>query len=108
MIDSKMRLCGMLGLAMRAGKVTIGTEQVCLAMSRKGRGKPSLVLVSVGASEATKKKVTVKAEFYGIETVEIDIGIEELGKLLGKTYAPATVAIVDTGFADAIRKVMTN
>ena len=108
MIDSEKRLCGMLGLAMRAGKVTIGTEQVCLAMSRKGRGKPSLVLVSVGASEATKKKITVKAEFYGIEAVEINIDIDKLGALLGKTYAPATVAIMDTGFADAIRRVMTN
>ena len=108
MTDSEKRLCGMIGLAMRAGKVTIGTEQVCLAMSRKGRGKPSLVLVSVGASEATKKKITVKTEFYGIEAMEINISIEELGRILGKTYAPATVAIVDTGFADAIRRVMTN
>ena len=98
------RLCGMLGLAMRAGKVVIGTEQVCISMAKRGNAKPRLVLISREASEATKKKIFVKAEFYGIEAVEIDVGSEELGRLLGKTYGPAVVAVVDDGLADAIRK----
>ena len=87
----------MLGFAMRAGKVVIGTEQVCVALAKKGRVK--LVILSVGASESTKKKVTVKCEFYGVPVIEVSMETEELGSLLGKVYAPACVGITDPGFA---------
>lgn len=86
----------MLGLAMRAGKVIIGTEQVCVALKK---GRVRLVLVASDASVSTKKKITVKCEFYGITSVEIPIDTAALGALLGKTYAPAAVAVTDDGFA---------
>ena len=94
----------MLGLAMRAGRVVIGTEQICLGM-KKTKGAPVLVLISERASDNAKKKLTVKSEFYGIRSVSVDIEMEELGRLLGKTYAPAAVAITDDGFAQAILKL---
>lgn len=100
--DSRTRIRGMLGLAMRAGKVIIGTEQVCLALPRRGRVR--LVMVSAGASDATKKKVTVKCAFYGVESIEVEMDTNELGSLLGKTYAPACVAVTDDGFAREILK----
>ena len=50
------RVKGMLGFAMRAGKVIIGTEQVLVAL--KSRGRVRLVLVADGVSDATKKKIT--------------------------------------------------
>lgn len=101
--DPMTRVRGMLGFAMRAGKVIIGTEQVCTAL--KKRGRVQLVLVCSGASEATKKKVTVKCEFYGVRTIEVNMDTAELGRLLGKVYAPACVALTDEGFASEIIKV---
>ena len=83
----------MLGFAMRAGKVVIGTELVCTSMSARGKNRARIVLISSTASDGTKKKVSFKGEFYGVETRIIDIDGDELGRLLGKLYAPAAVAI---------------
>ncbi len=91
----------MLGLAMRAGKLVIGTELICRAMPK---GSVKLVLISNEASALTKKKLKAKSEFYNISAIEVDIDTERLGRLLGKTYAPAAVAVVDNGFAAQIKK----
>ncbi len=93
----------MIGLARRAGKTVIGTEQVCIALSQR-RKDVKLVLVSSTASCATKKKITVKCEFYGVRSIEISIDTEGLAKILGKTFATATVAITDENLALAIEK----
>ena len=94
----------MLGFAMRAGKVIIGTEIVCASMAKNGAKKPKVVLISKTASEGTKKKVLWKSEYYRICAIEIDLDGESLGRLLGKLYAPAVIAIVDERFAEEIKR----
>ena len=89
----------MLGLAMRAGRVIIGTEQVCVHMKK---GKIKLALVTRDASPATKKKIVVKCEFYGVTSLEINLDSADLGPLLGKTYTPMVVGLTDEGFAKEI------
>ena len=96
----------MLGFAMRAGKVILGTESVCSAMAKNGKAKPRLVLIAENASDGTKKKLLTKAEFYGIEAITINIDSSELGRMFGKLYAPATVAVVDDRFAEEIKKAV--
>ena len=103
--DPTERLVGMLGLAMRAGKVIVGTDMVCVALGK--RGKVRLAVLSDGASEQTKKKVSVKCEFYGVPTVTVSIDTAELGRLLGKTYGPACVGITDENFALEIAKCVS-
>ena len=98
---SNQRLYGMLGFAMRAGKVIIGTDLVCRAMPT---GRVKLVLISAAASDATKKKLFVKSDYYSISAIEVDVDTERLGNLLGKSYAPAAVAVTDEGFAEEIKK----
>lgn len=93
----------MLGFAMRAGKVTVGTESVCQRLAKK---TAVLVLVCRDASDGTKKKLRTKCEFYGVELQEIMIDTGELGRLLGKTYGPAAVAITDTRFAEEIANAL--
>ena len=93
----------MLGFAMRAGKIIIGTDIVCSSLSSKK--PPKLVGVSVGASEGTKNKLKFKCEFYGIKMVQINLSTEELGALLGKTYTPAVIGITDEGFAKEIESI---
>ncbi len=95
-------MSGMLGLARRAGKLIIGTDQVCTAMAKTGEGRVRLVLISYTASDLTKKKVTVKCAFYDIPVREIMIDTQELGRLLGKTTTPAVVAVTDEHFAQKI------
>ena len=99
MDENLTRVRGMLGLAMRAGRVIIGTEQVCVALKKS---KIRLALVTRDASPATKKKIACKCEFYGVTSLEINIDSAELGALLGKTYTPMVVGITDEGFAKEI------
>jgi ribosomal protein L30E len=103
---AEIRLKGMLGFAMRAGKVIIGTETVLSAVSGREKKRPRLLLVAKNASPATKKKLCSQAEFYGVELAEINIESEELGRMLGKLYAPAVVAVIDERFAEEIRSAM--
>ena len=102
--NKNQRFYGMLGFAMRAGKLVIGTEQICKSMAR---GEVKLVVISNGASDNTKKKLTVKSDYYGVSAVEAEIDTERLGSLLGKTYAPAAVAVTDDGFAAEIKKAVS-
>ena len=95
----------MLGFATRAGKITVGTDLVCRAMPS---GKVKLVIISSEASDSTKKKLTVKSEFYGIKFLVADIGTEELGRIVGKTFSAAVVALMDEMFATEILKLFTH
>lgn len=100
----KQRLSGMLGFATRAGKIIVGTDLVCKAMAQ---GKVKLTVVSGEASDSTKKKLTVKSEFYGIKSVVADIDTEELGRVVGKMSNVAAVAVTEDMFAREILKLFT-
>ena len=93
---------GFLGLCRRAGKTVCGTEMVCLALQKKV--KPPLVLYAEGASPATKKKITCKCAFYGVTAVELATTPADLGNAVGKKGNLAAVAVMDSGFAEAMLK----
>ena len=93
----------MLGFAMRAGKLIIGTDSVCRALAK---GTAKLVTVSKTASFGTKKKLTSKCEFYSVPCVELPLEAEEVGRLIGKTYAPMALAVTDTAFSKEIMKAV--
>ena len=98
------RISGMLGFARKAGKTVIGTEMVCRMMPKKGFIK--LVVIAGGASDSTKKKLTVKCEFYKIPSVVAEIDTVTLASLVGKSSAVAAVAVTDSGFAEEIKKAI--
>ena len=103
-INVKQRLSGMLGFATRAGKTVVGTDLVCRAMPG---GKVKLVVISCGASDSTKKKLTVKSEFYGIKSLVADMDTEELGRVVGKTSSVVAVAVTEEMFSREILKLFT-
>lgn len=103
--ENTQRIKGMIGFARRAGKTVIGTELICRAMPT---GTLKLVVISNTASAPTKKKLTTKAEYYGIAAVESDIDTESLASLLGKGGAVAAVGVTDTAFADEIIKAKSS
>ena len=96
----------MLGFAMRAGKVVVGTDLVIGAVKAKGKSKAELVLISEGASEGTKNKIRFKAEFYRVKALIIDLTPEEMGQTLGKESAPVCLAVTDCNFAKEIVKAL--
>lgn len=98
----------MLGFAMRAGKLLIGTELICKGMAKKNAGGIRLVLISDTASDGTKKKLITKSDFYSVRSIVINVTADTLGAILGKTYAPASVAVLDEGFAKEILAAVEN
>ena len=98
------KVLGMLGLAMRAGKLIIGTEQVFLAMQKSC--KPYLVFVSEGASDKAKERIGYKCEFYNVPVIQLALPPEELGRRLGKTYTPVCIGVVDEGFARRLTELV--
>ncbi len=94
----------MLGFARKAGRLIIGTESVCRAMAK---GTVKLVMVLPSASEGTKKKLSVKSDFYGIPWVTLPLDADTVGHIIGKTYSPMGLAVTDSGFAEEIKKAAT-
>ena len=69
----------MLGIAMRAGALTLGTDGVLKAISSKSA---AFVLLDEAASENTKKKFRDSSAFYGVELFET--AQDRLGFAVGK------------------------
>ena len=86
-----------LGLCKKAGKLVCGTPLVCAALSKKT--PPSLCVVSVGASDNTKKRLYDKCRYYGVELCELSVSTDELSAALGGHAQTASAAICDEGLA---------
>ncbi len=92
---------GLLGLALRAGKLTVGQDQSLRLLQR---GRAHLILLAADASGNTKKVFQDKGKFYGVPVREIG-PMERLGKALGKGPR-AVVAVADEAFARNMLKKM--
>lgn len=93
------KIYGMIGMAMKAGKVASGefaTEKAVKA------GKAALVIVSETASENTKKKFRNMCDYYQV-SLKFFGEKEELGHAIGKDFR-ASLAVLDIGLAKAIEK----
>ncbi len=88
-------LLSSLGLIKKAGHLPSGTDEAIDAM--RG-GKASVVLVASDASDNTKKRVSDKANTYGVRYEEIPFTRDELGQAVGKTSC-ACAAICGNDFA---------
>ena len=99
------RFFGMVGMAMRAGKIVVGCDVICTALAKGGI---KLVLIASDASDATKKRLSNKTKFYNVPAIEAPVEADRLGALIGKTYAPAAIAVSDAGFAEEIKRASEN
>ena len=93
------KACGMLGLAMRAGKVASGEFGTEKAVKEY---KAYLVIVAAEASENTQKKFRNMCQFYKVPYLVFGTK-EELGSIIGKEYR-ASLAVCDENFAKVIRE----
>lgn len=87
------KLLNLLGLAMRAGKVVTGEEQVIKAVRTK---RATLVFLSVDAARNVRKKVENKCAFYQVPTIQYGTR-RELGSAVGKPER-VVIAVTDPGF----------
>lgn len=93
-MKTDQKILGLLGLAMRAGKVVSGEEGVLAGIKSQNL---RLVLIAQDASEATKKKFTDKSRYRDIPH-RILSEKEVLGHAIGKRTR-AVIGISDPNFA---------
>ncbi len=93
-MNHNQKLLGLIGLAMRAGKVVSGDEGVLAAIKNQ---KASLVIIAEDASDGTKKKFIDKSSYRDIPH-RIAFEKDVLGHAIGKKTR-AVVGIVDPNFA---------
>lgn len=89
----------LMGLAMRAGKVTSGEEQVLKAIRSQ---TACVVFLANDASSATTKMFFDKCKSYQIP-IEVCFSREELGQAIGKQDR-VSIAVLEKGLAQKIRE----
>ena len=97
MINNK--ICGLLGLARRAGKLTFGTE-ACLQEIDKNR--VNLIIIATDAAERTKMNFNNICKERKVPIFEV-LDIESISKSIGQTNK-AVIGIKDKNFAKEIAK----
>lgn len=91
------RILSTLGLAMKAGKIASGEFSTEKAVKSH---QAFLVIVSVEASENTKKMFRNMCSFYQVPMYLYE-SKETLGRAIGKQYR-ASLAVLDEGFAKSL------
>ena len=106
-LQQAKKLCGLLGIAQKAGKVTAGTNLVTEAI-RSGSPKkcPYAVFLASDASENTKKRVTNCCTFYEIPMYRTTLTTAEIGGAIGKSGSISVVGITDSGLSEALSKLI--
>lgn len=94
------RTSNLLGLAMRARKLVTGDKLIPGIQNQSVK----LVLIASDASDNTKKKLTDKCSYYGIEWLMIEDS-NELSHAIGKVNRMA-VGVIDEGFSKKINECM--
>mgnify|MGYP002293514765 FL=1 len=108
------KLLSLLGFAMRAGKLSCGTDRVCDDIRRHGipddgDGKPKhplgIVLIAADASANTKKRIINACTYYNMSYYVTGIPADEIGQRTGKS--PAVCAVFDRDFTAGISKAVS-
>ena len=110
------KLLSLLGFAMRAGKLSYGTDRVCDDIRRHGipddgDGKPKhplgIVLVASDASANTKKRIINACTYYNVSYYVTGIPSDELGQRIGRSSSAAVCAVFDRDFTGGISKAVS-
>ncbi len=107
------KILSLLGFAMRAGRLSCGTDKVCDEIRRHGfpeqsnsriRRRSGVVIIAKDASDNTKKRIVNACNYYHIGFITSNISSEELAQRTGRSSAAAVCATFDPGFSDGIIK----
>lgn len=100
-MDNNTKLCGLIGIATKAGKIVAGTD-ACLDDIKKGKVK--LILLAQDCSERTKSTFNEEAKKYNIAIFEV-LSIEKMSSAMGKVNK-AVIGIKDIGFSKKMESII--
>ncbi len=98
---NNQKICGMLGIATKAGKIVAGTE-ACIQEIEKHNVK--LLILAADAADRTKNTFKEKCKEYNVNVYE-NLTIDEISNSIGKANK-AVIGIKDKGFSQAIKKLI--
>lgn len=96
------RIISAFGLALRAGKCSVGTEK-CVEDMRAEKIK--LLAVASDNSENTKKKLNDTSKYHNINILFLPCDKLTLAQKLGKKGEASCAGILDDGFVKIIEKL---
>ncbi|WP_077621929.1 L7Ae/L30e/S12e/Gadd45 family ribosomal protein [Sediminibacillus massiliensis] len=91
----------LLGLAFRAGKLSLGEEAIIKDIQKK---RAKLVLLASDIGPQTRKKLIDKCTFYNIPFLLAD-DRDTISQAIGKSGRVA-IAVLDAGFADKLASLL--
>lgn len=100
-MNNRQKVLNLLGLAMKAGKVTSG-ESFSLMEVQSNRAK--IVFVANDASENTKKKFLDKCNYYSVP-VFFTFSKEEISQSIGKSRTICSIS--DKGFSAKLQELLS-
>jgi ribosomal protein L7Ae-like RNA K-turn-binding protein len=95
------KLRQLIGLAMRAGKIVSGEEQV---LREVRSGNAQIVILTFDAAKNSEKKIVDKCTTYKVPLLRYGTR-QELGKAIGKAER-VVIAVTDPGFSRAMQKLV--
>lgn len=95
------KFLSILGLARRAGKLSLGFDAVCVSLTKR---KARLVLIASDTSEKTAGRITPKCGLSGAQYYNIPFTMDEIGIAVGKRIG--VLSIDDKGFAQRISEMI--
>ncbi len=90
---------GLLGIARRAGKLSIGFDAAVSAVSA---GKSSLILLATDVSPKTAKECRFAAENHAAAVMTLPLDKLRLSETIGMAKPVGVTAVCDKGLAKAI------
>lgn len=100
-MENDAKLCGLIGLATKAGRIVSGTDACLEAMQKE---KVNLVLIAQDSSNRTKTTFKQEAQKYNIAIYEV-LSIEKMSKAMGKVNK-AVIGIKDVGFSNKMKNII--
>lgn len=94
------KLSGLLGLAKRAGRLTVGFDASIAAVTA---GQSDTLLLAVDGSPKTEKECRFVAATHDTHVCRLPLDKASLAMAIGAHKPVAVVAVTDGGFAKAIR-----
>lgn len=92
------KLLSFLGIARRAGRLSLGFD---MATDTMLRGRTKLLLLACDLSPRTTKSIMETAQKTGTQTIVLNIPMEQIGMALGKVTG--IISVNDEGFAKKLK-----
>ncbi len=92
------RVLSMLGLAKRAGRVSMGVQLCEKDIKSK---KSELIIIASDVSDNTRKAIVNSCEYYSVKYIEYS-DMFALGNAVGADSAIGVVSLNDKGFAKTV------